>query len=800
MSVIFDHASQRARKSRLTILLGEFLRKLMKIIQITLLVGGLFLLLTDSALGWLLLGLAAIPYVFLSWWNGELHRLEPVEFSGKIDDVLASNILGRLSKNPTSEEIAKVIGKTSGGRFIALRFGIGLTTLESLATLPTNSPENIWQSAYEIRQKLGTKTVSGGILVLAIIRNYSDHEKLLAQFHMDFSDLEEGVRWHDHIFALINKHKQPRKTGGIARDWSFGYTPMLNRFGRNISDQIASNTMMSVDLEQHHDLVQKMIEQFGGSGRQNVALIGPDGAGKSTVVSSFAEEILDASSKIPANLKFRQVVMLDSASLISAAPGKGELENLISQVLVEAYSAKNIIVCLDNAQLFFEEGIGSVDLSNILLPILEAGNLRVILTMDEQKFLQISAKNPSLANSINRLQVKPASYEETLAVMEDKLLIFEHQYKVIYMFQALKTAYQLSQRYIFDLEMPGRAVKLLETAASYAENGIVSALSVEKAIESSMNVKISTAQNSDEREKLLNLEDLIHERMIDQQQAVSAVANALRRARAGVRNQERPIGTFLFLGPTGVGKTELAKALADVYFNGEGNIVRLDLNEYVNLDDVSRLIADGADDPSSLTAQVMKRPFSVVLLDEIEKAHPNVLTALLQVLDEGILRDVKNREVSFRDTIVIATSNAGAERIQEYIARGYNMDQFEQTMIDELIASNQFRPEFLNRFDEITMFRPLGQNELLQIVDLMIRGVNKTLANQKITVNVTDEAKIMLVQAGYDPRLGARPMRRIIQKVVENTVAKMMLSGEASAGSTILITPEIVNQVVGIRS
>lgn len=798
MNPAFNYESTRAKKSRITVRLSVLVRNLLNALKYVFMIFGFILVIFDQPLGWLLLGASALPIMLLNWWHGELHRLAPnKEVGNQIDNILASNVLGRLKKNPTSEEIAKVVGQVSGGRFIALRFGLGTKTIESLATLTQNTPEDIWRSALEIHQKIQTATVSGGVLALAIVKNFPDHDKLLAQFHLDFSDLEEGVHWHDHIFALIDKHKKPRKTGGVARDWSFGYTPMLNRFGRNISEQISANTMMAADLEQHHDIVQKMIEQFGGNGRQNVALIGPDGSGKSTVVNSFAEEILDASSKTPPSLRFRQVVMLDSAALISAAPGRGELEGLINRVLVEAYMAKNIIICLDNAQLFFEEGIGSVDLSNVLLPILEGGVLRMILTMDEQKFLQISARNPSLANAINRMQVQPASYEETMAVMQDKLLILENQYKVLYMFQSLKQAYALSQRYIFDLAMPGRAVKLLETAAAFAENGIVSALSVEKAIEQSMNVKISTAQGGDEREKLLNLEDLIHERMINQKQAVSAVANALRRARAGVRNQERPIGTFLFLGPTGVGKTELAKALADVYFNGEENIVRLDLNEYVNLDDVSRLIADGSDDPNSLTAQVMKRPFSVVLLDEIEKAHPNVLTALLQVLDEGILRDIKNREVSFRDTIVIATSNAGSERIQEYIARGYQMDQFEQTIVDELIASNQFRPEFLNRFDEITVFSPLGQEELLQIVGLMIRGVNKTLAGQKITVEVTDEAKIMLVQAGYDPRLGARPMRRIIQKVVENTVAKKMLSGEAAAGSNILITPEIVSQIIG---
>ena len=765
-----------------------FLLKLLKIVGI---LSGFSLILIDSAYGWLILSLSGLITIFIHWWNGELHRLAPgLEMA--IEEQMASNILGKLSKNPTSEQIAKIVLESSGGKFIVARFGLGKTTIESLAQIPQNSPEQIFQTALQIQQKLETKTVSGSVLALAIIRNFPNFENLLAQFYVDFEDLERGVLWHDHIFSLINQSKIPIKTGGIARDWSFGYTPTLNRFGTNITSQVSNNILMSSNLEQHKDLVLKMVEQFSGNGKQNIALIGVDGVGKTTVVNSFAAKIANGSEKIPSNLKYRQVISLDASSLIAAAPGRGEIENLLNYILNEAYAAKNIIICLDNAQLFFEDGVGSVDVSNLLLPIIQAGALRMILTLDEQRFLQISAKNPALAQAMNRLQVKPANYDETLAVMQDKLLVFEHQNGVFYQFQALKEAFRLSERYIFDLEMPGRAVRLLEMSAGFADNKIVTANSVGRAIEQTMNVKVATADINEEKETLLNLENLLHARMVGQEKAVSAVANALRRARTGVRNQNRPIGTFLFLGPTGVGKTELSKALSEVYFNGENNIVRLDLNEFVNLEDVSRLIADGARDSSSLTAQMMKKPFSVVLLDEIEKAHPNVLTALLQVLDEGILRDEKNREVSFRDAIIIATSNAGAERIQELISRGYDSSSAEEVIVNDLIASHEFRPEFLNRFDEIVVFEPLTKENLLQIIDLMVAGVNKTLAGQKITVSVSPEAKLLLAEMGYDPKLGARPMRRVIQRVVENTIARKMLSGEAQAGANIEITPEIV--------
>lgn len=786
----FNYSHLRAKKSRLMNGLRPFLF-LLKLLKIIGILSGFSLILIDSSYGWLILSLSVLVAIFIHWWNGELHRLAP-GLETTIEERMASNILGKLSKNPTSEQIAKIVLESSGGKFIVARFGLGKTTIESLAQIPQNSPEQIFQAALQIQQKLETKTVSGSVLALAIIRNFPNFENLLAQFYIDFEDLERGVLWHDHIFSLINQSKIPIKTGGIARDWSFGYTPTLNRFGTNITSQVSNNILMSSNLEQHKDLVSKMVEQFSGNGKQNIALIGIDGVGKTTVVNSFAAKIANGSEKIPSNLRYRQVISLDASSLIAAAPGRGEIENLLNYILNEAYAAKNIIICLDNAQLFFEDGVGSVDVSNLLLPIIQAGALRMILTLDEQRFLQISAKNPALAQAMNRLQVKPANYDETLAVMQDKLLVFEHQNGVFYQFQALKEAFRLSERYIFDLEMPGRAVRLLEMSAGFADNKIVTASSVGRAVEQTMNVKVATADINEEKETLLNLENLLHARMVGQEKAVSAVANALRRARTGVRNQNRPIGTFLFLGPTGVGKTELSKALSEVYFNGENNIVRLDLNEFVNLEDVSRLIADGARDSSSLTAQMMKKPFSVVLLDEIEKAHPNVLTALLQVLDEGILRDEKNREVSFRDAIIIATSNAGAERIQELISRGYDSSSAEEVIVNDLIASHEFRPEFLNRFDEIVVFEPLTKKNLLQIIDLMVAGVNKTLAGQKITVSVSPEAKLLLAEMGYDPKLGARPMRRVIQRVVENTIARKMLSGEAQAGANIEITPEIV--------
>ncbi|MES2876498.1 MAG: ATP-dependent Clp protease ATP-binding subunit [Patescibacteria group bacterium] len=793
MEVRFNHGSPRAVKSRIGRSLGGMNERLLIVLTVVLVLVGIGLVIIGVSIGWFVASLAAWSGMLTKWYRGELKKV-PVLSDEGVDTRLDGDILARLPKQPTPKEIVVAVMQTQAGLFFAVRFGVTPNFLSEIASSEQSDTNQVWADAASLREETGHEAITAGMLVYSILKQFPNHDALLAHNHLDLDDIKKGITWQNHLELLIKNHAKQSHTGGIGRDWSFGYTPLLSRFGQNISQQISNGGLLNVELDSHQDSLDQLIDTFSSDARQNAVLVGPTGVGKTTIVHAFAERLLDASSKLPGSLKFRQVIMLDSAALISAAPGRGQLEELIMQIFGEAYAAKNIILCLDDAQLFFEEGVGSVDMSNVLLPVIEAGRLRIILTMDEQRYLQISQRNSSLVNALNRISIKPASKADTILVMQDQLIVSEFRRKVTYTFQSLEESYRLSERYVYDLAMPGRALKLLESAAAYAENGLVTMNSVQAAIEKTMDIKIGTASGADEREKLLNLEDLIHERMINQVKAVSVVSDALRRARAGVRNQNRPIGTFLFLGPTGVGKTELAKALADVYFGGESRMIRLDMNEYVLSQDVTRLIADGADDPASLTAQVMKQPFSVVLLDEIEKAHPNVLTTLLQLLDEGILRDIKNREVSFRDAIVIATSNAGADRIREYIERGYKLEQFEDQFMDELISSNQFKPEFLNRFDEIVTFKPLEKKELLKVVDLMIAGVNKTLALQKISVKVELEAKKLLVEKGYDPRLGARPMRRVIQRIVENNVAKAILAGKVQAGASITITAKEVQE------
>ena len=758
------------------------------VMLVALLVGGAVLLYFGEAWGWTVLGFAALPLMLLFWIKNALAAV-PIGKTDNVTDLLSESLLLYLTPATTPAELYKVLPKTASGRFLMTRMELPLTVFEQTASLLPSAVEPIFEKARAVREETNSEEITGAVIAIALILSLPNYEQLLAQFKLSLDDLKQGVSWFNYLNGLVKNGKKPVRTGGLARDFAFGYTPTLQRFAVNLSERFVRSAGR-VQQAENAEILQKMVQTFTSGGRQNVALVGAYGSGRSTIVNSFAETLMNADSKIPLSLKFRQIYSLDPSSLISASKNQGDLEYLMIKILNEIYSAKNIILCLDNAHLFFEEGPGSVDIANLLMPVIEGGGIRMILIMDDQKFLEISAKNPAVANALNKIVVNPTDREETIKILMDQVPYFEHQKNVTYTYRALTEAYKLSEQYIHDVEMPGKAKLLLESAASHAKNGVVNAEAVAEAVEKSYGVKVKVAEEAEDREKLLNLEGLIHERMVDQMEAVSAVANALRRAGAGVKNAGRPIGTFLFLGPTGVGKTELAKTLSEVYFNGESNIIRLDLNEFVSNDDVARLIRDGATDGMSLTAQVMKQPFAVVLLDEIEKAHPAVLTMLLQVLDEGILRDEKNREVSFRDTIIIATSNAGANEIRERITAGESVADFKDEFLDSLVSSGEFKPEFLNRFDEICLFKPLSKEDLMQILDLIVASTNKTLAAQKITVALDAGAKQILIDKGYDPKMGARPMRRMVQKTVENIVAAAILSGAATPGSALTITAD----------
>lgn len=749
-----------------------------------------------QALANLLLVVVGKVSVLLFWYYGELRDLkpsEPITQTQDIASVLERGMLAKLKPNMSPRDLALMVERQPGAAFYNMRYGIGGQFLEELSSPEAVTTNLVWQTALQLSAASGRDRITSAALVASLVYAIPGHDTQLAPYRTDSRDVAEGINWFNHIEMLMKRLRQRRNLGGLGRDLSFGWAPLLSRVGFNITESIERGGLIAREVDGHRDTINQLMHLLSQPGRRNAVLVGEVGVGKTTIVSSFAEKLVEDKAHVPQALQYRQIVTLDAANLIANAKGRGQLEELLIRVFNEVIAAKNIILFLDEAQLFLKDGTGAVDLSNLLLPVIEGGALPLIMAVTEQEWLRLSQTNPGLAQLMNRVAVKPLPKDDVMRVMQDQVLLLEGRNDVVYMFQSLNEAYRLSDRFIHEQAFPGKAMKLLEAAAGFpVQQHFITAQSVQQAVEKSFDVRVQTADTAQEKDTLLNLEQRIHERMINQSRAVKLVSDALRRARAGVRNENKPIGTFLFLGPTGVGKTELSKALAAVYFGGEDRMVRIDLNEYSRPSDTSRLLAAGATDPYSLCAQVAKQPFSVVLLDEIEKAHPNVLNLLLQMLDEGILRDTTNKPISFKDAIIIATSNAGADKIRQHIQRGEQLEQFEDAFIDELINANVFRPEFLNRFDETVLFRPLTQEELLQVVDLLLNSINKTLAGRKVSVNLTPAAKQLLAQAGYDPRLGARPLRRVMQRAVENLVAQKLLDGSAIPGQVIeLDAPEL---------
>ena len=758
---------------------------------------GIALIVLGESYGWLFVGFWPIMWMVAIYRKMFLEDVPIDERKGGLHGLCDVRLLSKLPPAPSLIDFANASCSLPEGRFLAQRFGVGADFVKHLATSDTNNLGLFFQFINEAMTKTASRTITPGVIIVAIIKMNPDHEALLASLSTSLDDLCLGIDWYRRIQnTLITSKSHMVKTGGVARDWSFGWTPLLSRMGSNVSLR-GVHSSLNIAKDVHSDILDQIVKIMSMPGSRSVALVGPSGVGKSELMQSFGSLLMDGSSRLSESLQYHQLIMLDASSLVVAGSNRGEIESLVSHLVSEAMNSKNIILGLDNAHLFFTDGVGSIDIRNLIKPLIESNGVPMILAFEEAEYAKLTSSAPDITNIMQRITVTEVSREDAFLVMQNQIVMSEYQKHIIYTFQSLNEAYDLGQRYVTDMKMPGQALVILEMASNFATNGIVTPQSVRLSVESKFGIKLGAGDDAEEKQKLLNLEALMHERMINQVSAVKAVSDALRRAQAGVRNTKRPVGTFLFLGPTGVGKTELAKSLADVYYGGEDKLIRIDMNEYVSENDASRFIADTKDNTMSLSAQITKNPFSVVLLDEIEKAHPKIISMLLQMLEEGILRNESNKEISFRDAIVIATSNAGAEHIREYVARGMDITKIDRQLIDDLLKTRIFTSEFINRFDEVVMFKPLQPAELKQVVGLIIKSINKNLEKQKLQVILDDEATDFLVEKGNDPVFGARPMRRIVQKSVENLLANQVLSDNTQAGQIITITKEQVSKYIG---
>jgi ATP-dependent Clp protease ATP-binding subunit ClpC len=776
-------SSQRAKLARLSRFINTAAYRILVAVSWTLLVAAIAVAIIKSlGFGCWLAALALAILIPAIWWKRHLSSLAP--FGNTINDRLSGELLATIKPGAPLHPQA-LWGAINDHWQVRFMLNHLLLTKDIVAGfLSTNDADtdSALQYAQTLADSHGHPIIEPGFVAAGLLAGSPQINELLKRAKANPDDIAGVAHWLGRHLADT---PVKQSFGGVGRDWAFGFTPVLDRMGMNISYSIEKHGAHFGWLTKSEGV--RNVEGALANHANGIALIGAEGIGKTTSIYALAQRLIEGDTD--RKLAYHQIVSLNAADIISRAHTPGSLEQLMIAIANEAAHAGHIILFFDNAQLFFGEGPGSFDASQILLPILEARTFPMIFAFTPPDYQRLKAHNASMANLLTPVVLQELPEPDIMRVLEDTAVRLESQHHILVPYESLREAYRLSGRYEFDEAYPGKAIKLLEQAVPNCVQSVMTLESVQKAVEQSRGVKVSMAAPA-EAETLLNLEDKIHERMINQTHAVKAIAGALRRARAGVTNPKRPIGSFLFLGPTGVGKTELAKAIAAIYFGAEDHMIRLDMSEYQQPDDVQRLLASGQTEASSLLLAIRQNPFSVVLLDEIEKAHPNVLNLLLQLLDEGQLTDATGRQASFKDSIIIATSNAGAQDIREHIAKGEDIEKFRDALIDQLINSGQYKPELLNRFDDIVLFRPLNETELAQVVKLLLKEVNATLATQNITVDLTDEAIQKIVAEGNDPRLGARPMRRALQRAVEDTVAQKILRGEANPGDTITLDAE----------
>lgn len=616
--------------------------------------------------------------------------------------------------------------------------------------------------------------------------------------------------------------------GGTGR--GNGNGGIIGQYGLDLTAEAKNNRIDPVigrDKE-----IARVIEILNRRTKNNPVLIGEAGVGKTAVVEGLAQKIVDGD--VPQKLLDKKVVRLDVVSLVQGTGIRGQFEQRMQQLMDELKQQKNTILFIDEIHEIVGAGNaeGGMDAGNVLKPALARGELQLVgaTTLNEYRAIE---KDAALARRLQPVQVNEPSIEETIKILKGIQGKYESYHHVKYTDDAIIAAAKLSNRYIQDRFLPDKAIDLLdesgskknltiqsvdpkvvagkianaekqkqealknedyEKAAYYRDQvnrfnklkdsnvdesnvPVVTDKDMEKIIEEKTKIPVGELKTK-EKQQLRDLSDSLEAHVIGQDEAVNKVARSIRRNRIGFNKSGRPIGSFLFVGPTGVGKTETAKQLAKELFGTTEAMIRFDMSEYMEKHSVSKLIGSppgyvGYEEAGQLTEKVRRNPYSLILLDEVEKAHPDVMHMFLQILDDGRLTDSQGRTVSFKDTIIIMTSNAGSGDAVASVGFGAASSGKTHSVIDKL--SKYFKPEFLNRFDDIVEFNPLTKNDLVSIVSLMLNDVNDMLAQQSLTISVTPEVKTKLVDMGYNPQMGARPLRRVIQEQIEDKVADYYL-------------------------
>ena len=655
--------------------------------------------------------------------------------------------------------------------------------------------KEILQSALKISKKRKHKKIEIGDIIFALLEQDPVFEVILVKYDLRQDDIKNLVKWYERIQKHIKENKKfwefknLAKQGSIAKDWAAGYTITLDEYSIDWSEMIKRAGYP--DVFGYKDEIEQVERILSNPEINNVLIVGEPGVGMKNIILALAKKsVLEES--LP-TINNNRIVELKIPLLLAKLTSLDEVELTLEKIFQEVVKAGNVILVIDNFHNYVggEQRPGAIDITGILSSYLPLSQFQFVALTSYSGLHKNIESHPSLLNFFSKVEVREPSKEETLLILEDMVFGLERKYKVFISWRALKEIVDLCERYITSLPFPKKAKDTLEEVVIKVvakRKTWVGRDDVDKLISQKTEIPVGKLEQK-EKTILLNLEKLIHRRIINQDEAVNEVAAALRRARTEIVIRKRPMGCFLFLGPTGVGKTETSKALAEIYFGSEDRMIRLDMSEFQNIKDIPRLIGS-FEYEGLLTTQVRENPFSLVLLDEIEKAHPNILNLFLQVLDEGHLTDGMGRKVDFKNTIIIATSNAGYKLILRAIEKGEKMSEIKEELLEYLFEKGIFRPEFINRFDAVVVFRTLTKENLLDIAHLLLSKIQKSLAQRNIEFIITDELKEKIVELGYDIKFGARNMKRVIQDKVENSIAQALLKGEIKKGDRFIISPD----------
>ena len=730
------------------------------------------------------------------------------------------------------KEVQKIIGRGTGYVPMDIPF--------------TPKVKRVFELAFEEARQLGHNYIGPEHLLLGLIRTGEGVAiRVLENLGVDLSNLRTQV------MGMLGEVAAVPAGGARASQASKNKTAKLDEFGTNLTQQALEGKLDPVVGREKE--IERAIQILGRRTKNNPVLIGEPGVGKTAIAEGLAQRIAD--KNVPSLLEDKQVYSLDMGLLIAGTRFRGEFEERLKGIVDEIRKAGNIILVIDEIHTLIGTGAaeGGMDAANMLKPALARGELQCMgmTTLDEyRKHIE---RDAALERRFQPIMVGEPSVAETIEILFGLREVFEQHHKVKISDAALHAAATLSDRYISDRFLPDKAIDLIDEAGSRVrlkntpasatkelkqelqkvtkeKEAAVKAQDFDSAgklrdRELELEAEIKAIQNNSQRpsitpevseediahivaswtgvpvnkltetesEVLLHLEDTLHQRVIGQDEAVKAVSRAIRRARVGLKSPNRPIASFIFSGPTGVGKTELAKALAAYMFDTEEALVRIDMSEYMEKHAVSRLIGAppgyvGYEEGGQLTEAIRRRPYAVILFDEIEKAHPDVFNVLLQILDDGRVTDAQGHTVDFKNSVIIMTSNIGSQYILDIAGDDSRYEEMRSRVMEAM--RNSFRPEFLNRVDETIIFHGLQKQELRRIVQLQVERLARRLSDRKISLKLSDAALDFLAEVGYDPVYGARPLKRAIQRELETQIAKAILRGEFNDGDTIFVDVE----------